>query len=106
MARKVLTKSSNRIISGVLGGVADYFDQDATIVRLGYVVLGGLLGLYATKSIASAAVILVIAYAVAMFVMPEGATRRTSSSTARGQKSRSTISKNSNNRTRKSSTKK
>ncbi|WP_018659346.1 PspC domain-containing protein [Allofustis seminis] len=35
---KKLTKSANdKMISGVLGGVAEYFDVDSTFVRLAYV---------------------------------------------------------------------
>ncbi|WP_430791010.1 PspC domain-containing protein [Virgibacillus flavescens] len=37
---KRLTRSkSNKMISGVLGGLANYFEIDATIVRLAFVVL-------------------------------------------------------------------
>lgn len=46
---KRLTRSDQRIFSGVLGGIAEYFDWDPAWVRLGYVVLsvatGGLGGL-------------------------------------------------------------
>lgn len=31
---KKLTKSNDRIIAGVCGGIADYFGFDSTIVRL------------------------------------------------------------------------
>lgn len=35
---KKLTKSKDeKIISGVLGGIAEYFEVDPTLVRLGYV---------------------------------------------------------------------
>ena len=35
-----LTKSSHdRMIAGVCGGLAKYFDMDPTLVRVGYVVL-------------------------------------------------------------------
>lgn len=35
---KKLTKSKDeKIISGVLGGIAEYFELDPTLVRLGYV---------------------------------------------------------------------
>ncbi|KAA6337399.1 hypothetical protein EZS27_014517 [termite gut metagenome] len=39
MAHKQLTKSSNKIIGGVCGGIAEYFDMDYTIARLIYVLL-------------------------------------------------------------------
>ena len=34
-----LTKSTDRKLFGVAGGVAEYFDQDPTLVRVGFVVL-------------------------------------------------------------------
>lgn len=35
-----LTKSSyNRMIAGVCGGLAEYFEMDPTLVRVGYVLL-------------------------------------------------------------------
>jgi phage shock protein C len=36
---KKLTKSSDKKIAGVLGGIAHYFDLDPTIVRVFYVFL-------------------------------------------------------------------
>ena len=35
-----ITKSYNRMVAGVCGGLAEYFDVDPTIVRIGYVLLG------------------------------------------------------------------
>ncbi|MFK7843842.1 MAG: PspC domain-containing protein [Rhodothermales bacterium] len=36
-----LTRSSyNRMVSGVCGGLAEYFDMDPTLVRVGYVLFG------------------------------------------------------------------
>ncbi|RVU70599.1 MULTISPECIES: PspC domain-containing protein [Lactobacillus] len=32
--KKRLTKSQNKIVSGVLGGIANYFDWDPAIVRI------------------------------------------------------------------------
>jgi phage shock protein PspC (stress-responsive transcriptional regulator) len=37
--RKKFLRSNDRIIAGVCGGIADYFDADPTIVRLLYVLL-------------------------------------------------------------------
>ena len=34
-----LTRSSDRMLAGVCGGIADYFDLDPTLVRIGYVIL-------------------------------------------------------------------
>lgn len=36
---KRLTKSSDRMLAGVCGGIADYFEIDPTLVRAGYVIL-------------------------------------------------------------------
>jgi len=36
---KKLTKSNNRTICGVCGGLAEYFDLDPTLVRVGYLAL-------------------------------------------------------------------
>lgn len=37
--RKIFKKSENKKVFGVCGGIADYFNVDPTIVRLGAVVL-------------------------------------------------------------------
>ncbi|KAA6344626.1 hypothetical protein EZS27_007748 [termite gut metagenome] len=39
MAHKQLTKSSNKVIGGVCGGIAEYLDMDYTIARLIYTLL-------------------------------------------------------------------
>ena len=39
MAKKRLFKSNNRILCGVCGGIADFFNIDPTIVRILLVVL-------------------------------------------------------------------
>lgn len=36
---KKLTKSADKILAGVCGGIADYFEVDPTLVRAGYVIL-------------------------------------------------------------------
>lgn len=33
---KRLTKSNDKLIAGVCGGIAEYFDLDPTLVRAGY----------------------------------------------------------------------
>lgn len=57
---RVLTRSHDRMIGGVAGGLADYFDIDPTIVRLG-IVLGALV---------SGGVVLV-GYIALWIIMPE-----------------------------------
>ena len=57
-----LTKSRNdRMVAGVCGGIAAYFDMDPTLVRVGYVLL----------SFFTAAFPGVILYAILAVVMPE-----------------------------------
>ena len=44
MTRKLYKSNANRLLAGVCGGIANYFDIDATLIRLGWVVfcaLGG-----------------------------------------------------------------
>ncbi|WP_297074632.1 PspC domain-containing protein [uncultured Enterococcus sp.] len=66
--KKRLTKSSdNRVVSGVLGGIAEYFGFDPTIVRLIYVVLS-------LMSTGFPGILLYIALAI---IMPNGTTRQT-----------------------------
>ena len=36
---KRLTKSNDKLIAGVCGGIADYFGWDSSMVRVGYVLL-------------------------------------------------------------------
>ena len=57
---KKLTKSSNRMICGVCGGIAEYFKIDPTIVRLLTVLLSlGGIGLG------------IIVYIIAAVIMPQ-----------------------------------
>lgn len=39
MVQKRLTRSNDRILGGVCGGIAEYFDLDPTLVRVGYACL-------------------------------------------------------------------
>ena len=60
-ARKRLTRSSRyKMIAGVCGGLAEYFEMDPTIVRVVYVLI----------SIVSVAFPGILAYIILMFVMP------------------------------------
>jgi phage shock protein C len=36
---KKLYRSSNRVMAGVCGGIAEYFDIDPTLIRVVYVIL-------------------------------------------------------------------
>ena len=37
LEKKLFKSNSNRMIDGVCGGIAEYFDIDPTLVRLGWV---------------------------------------------------------------------
>jgi phage shock protein C len=59
--RRRLTRSArHKMIAGVCGGLAEYFDLDPTFVRVAYVIV----------SIVSVAFPGILAYIVLMFVMP------------------------------------
>ena len=60
LQEKKLTKSSNKMLSGVLAGIAEYLGFDPTVVRIAY--------LFLTLFTAFAGV---IAYLLMMLVMPE-----------------------------------
>lgn len=44
MNRKLYRSSDNRMIVGVCGGIAEYFDLDPTLVRVGWVLFSALGG--------------------------------------------------------------
>lgn len=69
--KRKLTRSPNRIIVGVLGGLADYFGIDATLVRILFAGLSTFPG----HLIAG-----VLVYLVLMVVIPDDATNRPRSS--------------------------
>ncbi|MCF8370895.1 MAG: PspC domain-containing protein [Bacteroidales bacterium] len=58
---KKLTRSRNRIIAGVCGGLAEFLGWDPTIVRVLYIVV----------SLISVAFPGLIAYLILWFVMPD-----------------------------------
>jgi phage shock protein C len=53
-------RSSNKLIAGVCGGIAEYFNWDVSLVRVGYVLL----------SVLSAAFPGIIVYIILWIVMP------------------------------------
>lgn len=57
---KKLYRSPNRIIAGVCGGIAEYFDVDPTLIRVIYMVL----------SLFSAAFPGVLLYLILMIMIP------------------------------------
>ena len=58
--KKKLIRSKDRILAGVCGGLGEYLGIDATIVRIGYVLI----------SILSAAFPGIIVYLILMLIMP------------------------------------
>ena len=58
--KKLFRSSTDRKICGVCGGIAEYFNIDSTLVRLGVVLLSSLA--FGTG---------VLAYIIAAIVMPE-----------------------------------
>ncbi|NLO72274.1 MAG: PspC domain-containing protein [Porphyromonadaceae bacterium] len=58
--KKKLTRSKDKMIAGVCGGLAEFFGIDVTLARIGYVLL----------SIISAAFPGLIVYLILIFVMP------------------------------------
>lgn len=61
--RKPFTRSrTNRMIAGVIGGIAEYFSIDPTLARAGFVLV----------SLLSAAFPGIVVYIILWVVMPEG----------------------------------
>ncbi len=58
--RRLTRSSKHKMIAGVCGGLAEYFDLDPTVVRVAYVLI----------SIVSVAFPGILAYIILMFVMP------------------------------------
>ncbi len=58
---KRLYKSNDKILSGVLAGVAEYFNIDPTLVRLGYVVF----------TIATGVFPAILGYIIAAIIIPQ-----------------------------------
>jgi phage shock protein PspC (stress-responsive transcriptional regulator) len=58
---KKLTRSNNKMLAGVCGGIADYFNLDPTIVRVGYAFL----------SVFSAGFTRLLLYIILWIVMPQ-----------------------------------
>lgn len=59
---KQLTKSSDRMLAGICGGVADYFEVDPTLVRV----------CYATLTAFTGGVAGIVLYGVLFVIIPQG----------------------------------
>ena len=60
MKKKLYRSTENRVIAGVCGGIAEYFDIDPTLVRLAWVLFCVLCGSG------------LLAYIIAAIIIPEG----------------------------------
>ncbi len=58
---KKLYKSNDKVFAGVLGGVGEYFDIDPTILRLAYILLAIMTGVFPA----------IIGYIIAAIVVPQ-----------------------------------
>ena len=61
MEAKKLTRSANKVLAGVCGGIAEYFEIDPTLVRVAYAAL----------SIFSAGFPGVLLYIIMLILMPQ-----------------------------------
>ena len=61
MAEKKLTRSADKKIAGVCGGIAEYFGVDPTVIRIAYVIL----------TFFSAGFPGLVLYLILMLLMPE-----------------------------------
>jgi phage shock protein C len=61
MAEKKLTRSANKVLAGVCGGIAEYFEIDPTLVRVAYAAL----------SIFSAGFPGLLLYIIMLIIMPQ-----------------------------------
>jgi phage shock protein C len=59
--KKLYLSSDNKMLSGVCGGIAEYFDADPTLVRLGWVIASIMTGLFPG----------LLGYIIAAVIMPE-----------------------------------
>ena len=60
MAQKKLTRSANKVLAGVLAGIAEYFELDPTLVRV----------CYAALSVLSAGFPGILLYIILALIMP------------------------------------
>lgn len=66
MEKKLYRSREHRVISGVMGGLGEYFAVDPVILRL----------LYLLVTIATGVVPGIIAYLIAIFIVPEASASR------------------------------
>lgn len=59
--RKLKKSASNKKVAGVCGGIADYFDLDPTLIRVGCILLTLFSGVFGG----------ILVYVILTFVMPD-----------------------------------
>lgn len=59
--KKLYKSKENKVISGVFGGIGEYYEVDPTVLRLGYIAIVALSGFMPG----------VVAYVIASLVVPE-----------------------------------
>lgn len=59
--RKLYKSDNDRILAGVIGGVGEYTDIDPTVLRLVYIVLAVMTGIFPC----------IIAYIIAVLIIPK-----------------------------------
>ena len=64
MQNKKLTRSTNKVIAGVCGGLAEYFDLDPTLIRVAYVVATAVMACFPG----------ILVYIIMMLIMPQAPT--------------------------------
>lgn len=64
--KKLYLSSDNKMLSGVCGGIAEYFDADPTLVRLGWVIASIMTGGFPGF----------LGYIIAAVVMPQKADKQ------------------------------
>lgn len=60
MTKKLYKSNTDKVFAGVIGGLGEYFDVDATILRLGYIVF----------AVITALVPAIIGYIIAVIIVP------------------------------------
>lgn len=85
MAKRKLTKSNNAVFAGVLGGIAEYFGWDPSVVRILFVVV----------SIFSTGFPGIIVYLVLMLIMPDASNARVTAAQPKARKNRKDVTNSS-----------
>ena len=61
MAKKLYKSNTDKVFAGVLGGIGEYFEIDPTILRLAYILVSILTGIFPA----------IIGYVIAAIVVPK-----------------------------------